>query len=68
MGFRNQEGRNVTISLVDPKENLTSAEVQAAMDLVIGKNVISSSGGDLVEKREIKVINNTTDDLYMPLT
>jgi len=68
MGFRNQEGRSVTISLVDPKENLTSAEVQAAMDLVIGKNVISSSGGDLVEKREIKVINNTTDDLYMPLT
>ena len=67
MGFRNQEGRNVTISLVDPKENLTSAEVQAAMDLVIGKNVIFSSGGDLVEKREIKVINNTTDDLYMPL-
>ena len=65
MVFRNQEGRNVTITLNDPKEYLTPEDVCAVMDLIIERNVFSSNGGDLVEKRDIRLISNTTEDLLV---
>ena len=63
MVFRNQEGRNVTITLNDPKEYLTQAEIYAAMDLIIARNALTSNGGDLVEKRDARLISNTSEDL-----
>lgn len=33
MDFTNYEGKNVAIKLVDPREDITAAEVQAVMDL-----------------------------------
>ncbi|HOV80645.1 MAG TPA: DUF2922 domain-containing protein [Bacillota bacterium] len=66
MVFRNQAGRNVTISLDNPREGLTAAEVEAAMDLVIARNIFTSSGGDLVSKQDIRVVDSTTNDLYNP--
>ena len=63
MVFRNQDGRNVTITLNDPKDELTQSEVNAAMDLIIAKNALTSNGGDLVEKRDVRLISNTSEDL-----
>lgn len=64
MVFRNEEGKNVTISLSDPKENITAAEIETVMDLLIGRNVFTSTGGDIVTKHDIKLVTNTTDDLF----
>lgn len=64
--FRNQEGKNVTISLGNPRSDVTSAEIEAAMDLVIARNIFTSSGGDLVSKQDIRLIDSTTNDLYDP--
>ena len=36
------------------------------MDLVIARNIFSSSGGDLVSKQDIRIIDSTTNDLYDP--
>lgn len=66
MVFRNEAGRNVTIALDNPRENLTAAEIEAAMDLVITRNIFTSSGGDLVAKQDIRIIDTTTSDLYNP--
>lgn len=66
MVFRNQAGRNVTISLDNPRDDLTAAEIEAAMDLVIARNIFTSSGGDLVSKQDIRIIDTTTNDLYDP--
>lgn len=68
MVFRNQEGRNVTISLDNPREDLTAAEIESAMDLVIERNVFTSAGGDLGTKQDIKLISNTIDDLFDPVS
>ncbi|RJQ31399.1 MAG: DUF2922 domain-containing protein [Peptococcaceae bacterium] len=64
--FRNQTGGNVTITLDNPKDTLTAAEIEAAMDLVVARNVFSSIGGDLVAKQDIRIIDTTTNDLYNP--
>jgi len=64
MVFRNQAGRNVTITLDNPRDDLTAAEIEAAMDLIIARNIFTSTGGDLVAKQDIMIVNSTTDDLF----
>jgi hypothetical protein len=66
MVFRNEAGKNVTISLDSPRADVTPAEIEAAMDLVIARNIFTSSGGDLVSKQDIRIIDSTTNDLYDP--
>lgn len=66
MIFSSQAGRSVTLTLDNPRSDLTAAEIEAAMDLVITRNIFNSSGGDLVTKQDIKVIDSTTNDLYDP--
>ncbi len=68
MVFLNQAGKNknVTMTLDNPRSDITTAEVQTAMDLVIARNIFTSTGGDLVSKQDIKIIDSTTDDLYDP--
>jgi len=66
MVFLNQAGKNVTITLDNPRSDITTAEIQTAMDLVVARNIFTSAGGDLVSKQDIKVIDSSTDDLYDP--
>lgn len=66
MSFKNQSGNTVTISLDNPKSDLTGAAVEAAMDLIITKNIFTTSGGDLVSKADAKLISTDTTDLYTP--
>ena len=37
------------ISMKDPKDDLTTEEVQALLDNIVAKNVFETTGGDLVE-------------------
>ncbi|MGQ9558781.1 MAG: DUF2922 domain-containing protein [Desulfurispora sp.] len=64
MVFRNADGKAVTITLNDPKDNLTQAQVSSAMDTIIAKNVFTSSGGDLVEKTYAEVVETTRNTIY----
>lgn len=66
MVFRNQSGGNVTMNLNNPRADLTAADIEQAMDLVIARNVFTSAGGDLVAKQDIRVIDTTTSDMYDP--
>ncbi len=62
MIFRNQEGRLVTISLLDCDPALTALEIEAAMDSAVTRNIFTSSGGDLTEKVRAEIV--TTDKIY----
>jgi len=64
MTFLNQANRNVTLSLDNPRDNLTAAEVQGVMDTIIAKNIFTSSGGDLVSKVSASIIDTTTTELF----
>ncbi|TGE39745.1 DUF2922 domain-containing protein [Desulfosporosinus fructosivorans] len=69
MTFNNALGNAVTITLANPKTDLTAAQVEAVMDQIIAKNIFLTSGGDLISKRDVKIVNTTTDDLYdQPIT
>lgn len=64
MTFNNASGKAVTISMPQPKEGLSVAEIEAVMDQIITKNIFLTSGGELISKRDVKIIDTTTEDLY----
>ncbi|HBP66458.1 MAG TPA: DUF2922 domain-containing protein [Desulfosporosinus sp.] len=64
MTFNNASGSAVSFTLPEPKADLTGAVIEAAMDQIIAKNIFISAGGVLVSKRDIKLVDTTTDDLY----
>lgn len=63
MIFSNTEGRNITISVIDPDPELTALEVEAAMDSVITRNIFQTTGGDIVGKVRAQVVSRTVDVL-----
>lgn len=64
MTFLNQANKNVTLSLDNPRNNLTAAEVQGVMDTIIARNIFTSSGGDLAAKINARIIDTTTTELF----
>jgi hypothetical protein len=64
MRFVNQAGSRVTISLDNPKDTLTEAEVTAAMDQIIASNIFTTSGGDLIAKDSAQIVDRTVNVLY----
>lgn len=55
MVFKTVQDREVVISLLDPKDAITAAEVDATMNLIISKNIFATTYGDLIENVEARV-------------
>lgn len=66
MSFNTALGTVVSITLPDPKADVTAAQIEAVMDQIIAKNIFTGTGGDYVSKRDVKIIDTVTDDLYDP--
>lgn len=58
--FKNQEGKTVRISIADPKEPVDPAAVNAAMDLIIAKDVFV---GTLTEKVGARISESSRTDI-----
>ena len=50
--------------MVATKADLTAAVIEAVMDQIIAKNILLTTGGALVSKPDIKLVDTSTDDLY----
>ena len=66
LSWRNEAGRTYSFSIDNPRDDVTQAEIENFMDLVINKNVILSTGGALVAKSDAHLINTEDTDLYTP--
>ena len=62
MTFKTDEDKNVSISVEDPKPNLTESEILEAMNLIIEKDVFMPNGEALVEKVGAKVVETETQE------
>lgn len=61
--FQNAAGRRTTISIQDPRDDLTEAEVQAAMELIINRNIFTSPGGDLTAVIGARIVSRSVTDI-----
>ena len=61
MNFRRNDGKNFALKLVDPREDITAADVQEVMELVqnLGFFVQLQDGGRM---KDAKTIQTTTND------
>ncbi|MBC9785352.1 DUF2922 family protein [Heliobacillus mobilis] len=64
--FTNQLGRDVVLRVRDPKAGLTTDEVTTVMDTIIANNVFTTSGGDLIGKKDVRMVSSNVTDLYNP--
>ena len=64
LSFDTSLGGTMTLTLDEPKEGITSAEIEAVMDQIIAKDIFSTAAGNLVAKKDIKIVETVTDDLY----
>ena len=55
--FKNASGTTKIITISNPKENLSKAETDAAMQKIVAANVFNTLGGDLVQAVEARVVN-----------
>lgn len=64
--FETAGGKTFSLTIPDPKENLQKADVETVMEMVIEKNILITSSGELTKIRDIRIINTTTNDLFDP--
>ena len=61
--FKNAAGSTKIITISNPKENLTKAETDEAMQKIVAANVFNNIGGDLVQAVEARVVNRNVQVL-----
>lgn len=65
MTFSNVAGKNSTIRVSDARTDLTAAEVGAAMDLIVARNIFESTGGDLIAKVGAQVVAREVQEITL---
>lgn len=63
MNFLNEEGKKTAIRVNNIREDITDLEVSTAMDVIIQKNIFSSTGGDLKFKDSASITDRTSSEL-----
>lgn len=61
MIFRNEESRNVTISVADPREDLQASEVEAVMEAILERNIFDTNGGDIASLSKAQVVSRDVE-------
>jgi hypothetical protein len=65
MTFLNEMGAKASVSIAGVREDLTEAEVAAAMDVIIAQNIFSTSGGDLKTKNGAQITERSVTELVV---
>ena len=60
MTFKNTEGNRVSLSIDDPREDITESEIKSAMNLIVSKNIFAPNGCEIVSALEAKVVVTDT--------
>ena len=60
MTFISQDNSKVSLTIQDPKEDITEAEIKSAMELVVARNIFAPNGIDLVSSLDAKVVVTET--------
>lgn len=62
MNFLNEGGKKTSIRVNNVKDNVTEAEVKSAMDVIIAKNIFTSTGGELKAKDSAELVDKTSTE------
>ena len=60
MTFKTTDDKSVSLSIDDPREDITEEEIKTAMDLVVSKNIFAPGGSDTSKSVSAKVVVTDT--------
>ncbi|MGL5752404.1 MAG: DUF2922 domain-containing protein [Paraclostridium sp.] len=67
MSFMSTLGRKVSISVDDPREDITETEIKECMDLIVERNIFAPNGADLASTVEAKIVVTDTSEYDLVL-
>ena len=67
MTFKTTDDKKVSLSVDNPREDITETEIKSAMDLVVEKNIFAPNGADIVSTVEAKVVVTDTTEYDLML-
>ncbi|WP_195928819.1 DUF2922 domain-containing protein [Clostridium sp. 1001270J_160509_D11] len=67
MVFKNSVGKNVSISIDDPKDNITETEIKTTMELIVEKNIFKKNDYAFVEAVKAKIVTTDTTEYDLVL-
>jgi hypothetical protein len=63
MNFLNESGKKTAIRVNNVKGDITAAEVSSAMDVILEKNLFTTTGGDLKVKDSAEIDDKNSTEL-----
>lgn len=63
MAFKTVEGTTSTLTVDEPKDGLTEADVREVMDTIVVQNMFNTNSGDLVGVKSAEIITTTEEIL-----
>ena len=60
MTFKTTDDKKVSLSVDNPREDITESEIKDAMDLVVSKNIFAPGGADIASAVEAKIVVTDT--------
>lgn len=63
MGFENELGKKVNVSIKDVIDEVTSDKANEIMDLIVSKKVFKTDGGFLVKKVSCGIVTKETTEI-----
>jgi len=67
MVFKNEADKQVSISIDDPRDDVTEAEIKAAMDLIVEKGIFKKGSYALTSVVEAQIVNTQTNEYDLVL-
>lgn len=64
--FDTANGKTMTISVNDPKDNLTATEIATAMQTIITQNVFHNEGNGLVAINHARIVDRNVSEIDLP--
>lgn len=63
MEFKDEEGKKFSLTLDEPREDITTEEIRTVMDDIVARSIFNAAGGDVVLPVGARVITTTTEEL-----
>ena len=63
MNFLNESGKKTAIRVNNVREDVSEAEVKAAMDVILAKNIFTTTGGELKVKDSAQIDDKNSTEL-----
>lgn len=64
LSFTTAGGKSFLITIPNPREDLSQAEVLAVMDTVVNSDIFLTSSGAITGARDVRIVDTTTNDLF----